>query len=247
MDCTVPGRFPAERLLAFADGELDEALAAHLPSCPACTEEVAGYTAAERTLGAALYRSDCATTMELGELALDLLPPERATTVRAHLAGCPYCGVEFADLREALRAEPLLDLVPRPSPIRRLIARLLSAPAEVMAFGMTETAKHEYARIYEVEDIQVSLTLGQDESAVVGRWTLHGVAGGRNAESVSPEGTAGILLDGRRISDNPIDNLGNFSAAGLDAGTYDLELRLADRLIAIEGLPIGTEWEPQPA
>ena len=107
MDCTAPGQFSAERLLAFASGEFDGALAAHLPTCAACAEALAGYTAAEHALRAVLYRADCVTTMELGELALDLLPPERATIVRAHVVGCPYCGAEFADLRAALSRRPI--------------------------------------------------------------------------------------------------------------------------------------------
>jgi hypothetical protein len=245
MDCTAPGQFSAERLLAFAGGERDEALAAHLPSCAACTEALAGYAAAEHALRARLYRSDCVTTMELGELALDLLQPERATIVRAHLAGCPRCGVEFAGLRDALQTDPLLDLVPRPSPLRRLIARLLSTPAEVMAYGMVDAATHNPTRTYEAEGIRVSLTLAREEGDAVHRWTLHGMMVESDAESISPPGTARLLLNGQLISESRIDDLGTFVIVGLSAGIYDLELRLAGGLIALEALPVGGEWEPQ--
>lgn len=244
MDCTVPGQFSAERLLAFAGGELDQVLAAHLPSCAACKETLAGYTSADHAFRTVLYRADCPTTMALGELALDLLRPEQATIVRAHLAGCPYCGAEFAGLRDALRADPLLDLVPRPSPIRRLIARLLSSPAEVMAYGMTETEIRDSARIYGVEDIRISLTLALEEIESAGRWTLHGMVGDSDAESVARSSTAAVLLNGRHVAESPVDRQGGFIIAGLGEGTYDLELHLTDRLIALEELPIGGEWEP---
>jgi hypothetical protein len=245
MDCTVPGQFPAERLLAFAGGERDEALTAHLPACTACTEALAEYTTAEQALRAELYRAACASTMELGELVLDLLPSERTTIVRAHLAGCPYCGAEFTELREALRTDPLLDLVPRPSPFRRLIARLLSTPAEVMAYGMMDTGQRDPVRIYEAEDIRVSLTLAREESEAADRWTLHGTVVDWDTKDVSLPGTAHLLLNGRQIAEYLIDHLGTFIAAGLTEGTYDLELRLADRLVALEGLPVGAAWEPR--
>ncbi len=243
MDCTAPSQFSDERLLAFASGELDEALAAHLPACAACTEAVVGFRSAELIFRAVLYRADCATTMELGNLALDLLPPERATIVRAHLAGCPYCGAEFSDMREALRTDPLLDLIPRRSALRRLIARFLSTPAEVMAYGMVETIQHDPARIYEAESVHISLTLAPEENEVVNRWTLHGAIMDRDAADVSPLDMAHLLLNGHQIAESPIAGLGTFVAAGLGEGTYDLELRLTNRLIALEGLPVGAEWE----
>jgi hypothetical protein len=244
MDCTAPGQFPVERLIAFASGEPDEVLAAHLPSCAACTETLAAYTSAEHAFRAVLYRADCATSVELGELALDLPRPEQAAMLRAHIAGCPYCGVEFAGLRDALRTDPLLDLVPRPSPFRRLIARLLSTPAEVMAYGMPITVNHDPVRIYEAEGVRVSLTLVPEGSEDVERWTLQGVMVDRDAERLSSSSTAHLLLNGRHIADSHIDDLGHFAASGLGEGAYDVELHLPNRLIALEGLPIGGEWEP---
>jgi hypothetical protein len=243
MDCTAPGQFPAERLIAFAGGEPDQALATHLSACAACTETLAAYTSAEHAFRAVLYRADCATSVELGELALDLRRAEQTTMLRAHIAGCPYCGAEFAGLREALRTDPLLDLIPRPSPFRRLIARLLSTPAEVMAYGMPATVNHDPVRIYEAEGVRVLLTLVPEGSEGVERWTLQGAMLDSEAERVSSSSTAHLLLNGRQIADSPIDDLGHFAASGLGEGTYDLELHLPNRLIALESLPVGGEWE----
>ncbi|MGH2389856.1 MAG: hypothetical protein ACRDIE_16775 [Chloroflexota bacterium] len=239
----MPDQFSAERLLAFASGEDDEVLAAHLPSCAACAEAVAGYIAADRALGAVLYRAACPSSMDLGELALDLLEPPRATVVRSHLAGCPHCGAEFAGLRDALRDNPMLDLARRPSPLRRLIARLLSAPTEVMAYGMVGAELNRAARTYEVEGIRVLLTLegtGNDDPR---RWTLHGRVDG-GVESGTVEDMARVLLHGQHVGEAPIDRVGRFAVGGLAEDVYDLELSRGDQLIVVERLPIGTGWEP---
>lgn len=243
MDCTVPGQFPAERLLAFANGEDDEALAAHLPNCAACAAAVAGYAAAEHALGAALYRAACPPSVDLGELALDLLEPARTTNVRSHLAGCPHCGAEFTALRNALRDNPLLDLARRPSPIRRLVARLLSAPTEVMAYGMVDAEPGRVARIYEIEGIRVVLTVEGEGNNERRRWTLHGRVN-EGAEVGAPDDTARVLLHGQHVGEAPIDEVGNFTVSALAEDIYDLELSRGDRLIAVEQLPIGAGWEP---
>jgi hypothetical protein len=243
MDCTAPGQFPAERRLAFASGEDDEALVAHLPNCAACAAAVAGYAAADHALGTVLYRAACPPTMDLGELALDLLEPARATMVRSHLAGCPHCGAEFTALREALRDNPLLDLARRPSPIRRLVARLLSAPAEVMAYSMVDAELGRAARLYEIEGIRVLLTVEGDGNNEQRRWTLHGRID-EGAEADTPDDMARVLLHGQHVGEAPIDRMSHFAVGGLAEDIYDLELSRGDRLIAVEQLPIGAGWEP---
>lgn len=239
MDCIEPNAFPADRLLAYADGEPDPALAAHLPICPACANALAAYGVETRVLRACLYRADCPPTHDLGELALDLLSPARTTETRAHLAACPHCQTEFRTLRDALATDPLLDLVSRPSPLRRLIARLLPPPTEVMAYAMVRGEPSDAALTYEVEGITASLTVERERSGNGQQWILLAMILNEADADGPPIGTARLLHQGGLVEDMPLDELGNLIFAGLAPGHYDLELALSDRLIAIEHIPVG--------
>ena len=109
---------------------------------------------------------------------------------------------------------------------------------------MMDTGKHGPARIYEAEDIRVSLTLAREESDAADHWTLRGTMADWDTKDVSAPSTAHLLLHGRQSAEYPIDHLGKFMAEGLAAGTYDLELRLASRLVALEDLPVGAASKP---
>ncbi|HVA89667.1 MAG TPA: hypothetical protein VNL71_07475 [Chloroflexota bacterium] len=238
MDCTDPGLFSPERLLALASGEPDEALARHLRSCPACANSMAAYGTADRVLGARLFRVECPPAQELGELALDLLTPEKALGTRAHMAGCLHCQAEFTALHTSLATDPLLDLVPRPSPLRRLIAHLLPPPGEVMAYALVRGEVSDSVRTYEAEEITVSLTQ-EHASGGARRWNLLGLVLGVGDAAEPPTGAARLSLRGQVVSEAPLDELGNLVFGDVAADLYDLEIALADLVVMIEGVRIG--------
>src|SRR5437868_7343036 len=107
MECTKPGAVTPESLMTYATGETDTLPATHIALCPACAAQALGYGRVDRVLRSRLYRVDCPSTQVLGELALELLPPDDIITVRAHLALCPHCAGELATLSKALREDPI--------------------------------------------------------------------------------------------------------------------------------------------
>ncbi len=71
----------------------------------------------------------------LPELALGVLPEEDAATVRAHLADCPSCEAEFAEMRRVALLLPLAaeDTAPSPAVKDGLLERIAREPRALPA------------------------------------------------------------------------------------------------------------------
>ena len=52
----------------------------------------------ENQLSNALYRAFCPEPLELGEFQLGMHSAQQANKIRIHLAECPYCRAELAQL-----------------------------------------------------------------------------------------------------------------------------------------------------
>ncbi len=239
MECLEPGAFTAERLLAYAGGEGDDQVAAHVATCRACAEQVDQYATADRLLHAQLYRIDCPASQDLGELALDLLAPQRAIEVRAHLAACLHCAGELTTLQDALRDDPLAEQIMQPGILRKLVAHLVSslprglAPAGVR--GMADSAMLTYM----AGSVTVSLTIEAEGSGTAQRWVMLGLVLDERDGEQPVAGVARLSMGGLPAGEVELDELGNLAFTDLAAGMYDLELTLADRLIEIPDVPVG--------
>jgi anti-sigma factor RsiW len=91
-----------EQLIAYMDGEADEAVKHHIEACNACAARAEPFIALQRVLLRALYRLHCPQSLVLGEYYLGLLPEAEVAAIQAHLAECPYCPAELEDLRQFL-------------------------------------------------------------------------------------------------------------------------------------------------
>jgi len=229
-----------EDLLAYADGVDDAGTDTHVATCVECAAEVSAYTLLDRMLRTRLLRVDCPDTQDLGELALGLLPPERALSMRQHLALCPACGREEAEFRAMLQGDPLADLLPRPGPLARLVARLLPAPGLGLTPAGMRGADDRSAQRYEADGLTLALTVEAEEGGPVRRWRLLGLAIDEASDGVATGLVLRVLRHGDVVRETALDDLGNVTVDGLEAGTYDLELVRETGVIAIEGLEIGT-------
>jgi hypothetical protein len=138
-----------------------------------------------------------------------------------------------ADLAGDARA----DLLPEPGPLRRLFARLVSSPLPGLATAGLRGRPLDEARIYEAEGITVSLSAQAERHGAKRSWTLLGLI---DVDGAPPDHACqvGVLANGSMQASAAVDELGSFLASGLEPGTYDLELRFVDRLIAIEGVSV---------
>jgi anti-sigma factor RsiW len=91
-----------EQLIAYMDGEADEAVKQHIETCSACAARAEPFIALQRVLLRALYRRHCPQSQVLSDYYLGLLAEAEIMAIQAHLAECPYCPAELEDLRQFL-------------------------------------------------------------------------------------------------------------------------------------------------
>jgi Putative zinc-finger len=190
----------------------------------------------ENQLSNALYRAFCPDTHELGEYQLGLLSSPRANQIQTHLAECPHCRAELAQLKSFLKqVEPDLEtsLAER---VRVWLAELLppgiaGGPGPALAFGLRgdETGVH----FYQAGEAQITLEI-QDDPSAPGRKSLVGLILGGEATGLQ----AHLWRQEQAVMSAPVDELGNFTLSGLEPGQYELFLSGPDVEIQIKDLEI---------
>jgi Putative zinc-finger len=190
----------------------------------------------ENQLSNALYRAFCPEPNELGEYQLGLLSTTRAQQIQAHLAECPHCQTELAQLQSFLKSvEPdleasLADRV-RIWLAERLLPGMTGGPAPALAFGLRgdEDAVH----FYQAGETQITLEV-QDDPNAPGRKILVGLILGEEASGLQ----AHLWRQDQAIQNAEIDELGNFTLNGLEPGKYEIFLSGPDVEIQIKDLEV---------
>jgi hypothetical protein len=239
MNCVSPPPIADRDLLAYLDGETWEDVARHLAQCPHCRERAEELARWQQALMGRLYRHECPPALALGEYHLGLLPPNEAAAVKAHLAACPHCRREVAELDAYLDGlQPSLadHLVDRTvEQLRLVIARLLSPPGPALSPAYAGVRGEEQApALYEAEEIQIAIEI-EDDVDVPGRKVILGLVLGAE----SPGGEALLWQTGRPIAAAPLDELGNFVIPDIAAGSYDLIVTGPRVEVHIENLDVG--------
>ncbi len=243
MMCSHPGTVAAEDLVAYASGDvdIDRRVAEHVQGCPGCAETMEAYRQTETVLRRALFRFDCPSPQTIGEYELRLLGPGEMTAAAAHTLDCAYCTDELRTLRSFL-ATPTAPETSISGSLARVVAALVVpgrwAPAGLA--GALRSTGDAGSAVYQAGELTVRVSPGPRPTQV-GAVSLVGVvlAEGANA---SPRGQATLLAEaggstaGTAGLSVEIDDLGSFTFDAVPAGTYTLELRLADRVVVIEGL-----------
>ncbi len=198
--------------------------------------------ALDRMLRARLYRADCPDPRILGELTLDVLDHEDILTVRGHLALCPHCSDEVATLAAVLRGDPMEDLRPVPGRLRRVVARLLLSAAPGVALSGVRGADADRTSTYEAEGMVFSFAVAAEERGAGRRWTLLGLVVDEVGDQPQLAGAPmRVRRDGVVVAEGVLDELDNVVVVGLEAGRYDVELDLSDRVVVVENIRIGAE------
>jgi anti-sigma factor RsiW len=91
-----------EQLIAYIDGEADDALKQHIEACASCRARLEPYIALQGDLLRALFRVHCPCSQALGDYHLGLLAEAEASAVKEHMAECPYCMAEIETLKQFL-------------------------------------------------------------------------------------------------------------------------------------------------
>jgi hypothetical protein len=229
------------QILMVLDGVADKETREHVHACHVCGARAQYLAHLEDALASSLYRVTCPSPMELGEYHLGGLKRRQAKGITRHIAECPRCAREVAQLRSFLG-----DLAPEPEPafleqVRVQIARLVSGAASLLspprpafapAYVGVRGGGGEPA-IYEAGGAQVILGAQPNPSAG-DRFDLLGLVTGIDYAGLS----AHLWQAGRLIATIPVDEGGNFVFGDLPSAGYELVLNGPGQEIYIEELRI---------
>jgi anti-sigma factor RsiW len=181
----------------------------------------------------ALYRLDCPPSAELGEYQLGLLARSQAAAIAAHLAECPHCRAEVAQLRGYLAS---LARAEAPNIVERakvLVASLVSGtstPGPALTPALAGLRGGDAPLVYEAGDVQITLTVEASEQAPERR-TLFGLLIGAELAGARVQ----LHQATRLASETTIDAAGNFVLTDVDMSSFelvisdpDLEIRIQD-------------------
>jgi anti-sigma factor RsiW len=248
MTCQVPPELDDRELLAYVDGRADAQVVKHVEQCPHCRERARRLRHLQERLTARLYRVTCPPPIELGQHRLNMLPSDQAEAVTRHLAECPHCAREFAQLDAFLdKVAPSLE-ASLPEQVRErvrvLIARLVSSgekdnhtrsPALAPAHaGLRGEEVGPY--LYQADDAQIAIEVqgdAQDRKVLLGLF-IGADPGGLQAH---------LWQAGQLVTTVPVDELGNFVIPHLDPGCYELILSSPETEIYIQGLNVGAGYD----
>jgi hypothetical protein len=185
--------------------------------------------------------------VELGEYHVGVLPRAQAAAVARHLAECPHCTREVAQLKDYL-AE--LATAMEPSPLERikerarvLVAHLVNGGLEAGLLGQPALApayagvrgEEKEPTLYQADDIQVAIEI-QEDAEQPDRKVLLGLVIG-----TEPSGVEAYLWQAdQRVAVVSVDELGNFVIPNLAPGSYELILSGPEIEIHIQDLQVGT-------
>jgi hypothetical protein len=114
--------------------------------------------------------------------------------------------------------------------VRRMVAALFR-PAPGLAYGGLRGTSEATTRVFQVEDVTVTVGPGQ------GRGTLVGLVLVASAEPQALDGRAVRLIPVDRAAlSSSMDDLGNFEFENIPAGLYALEIDLPDAQVVVEEL-----------
>ncbi|MBK7897544.1 MAG: hypothetical protein IPJ90_22215 [Anaerolineaceae bacterium] len=190
------------------------------------------------SLKAALYRITCPDSAALGHYHLGLLPDAAATPIAEHLAICPHCTQEIAQL-EAFLVETAVSHQPSISErIKVWIAKRLPTGGQPQAGWSSPTfavrGGDTGPLMYEAGDAQLSLEV-QDDPEHPGRKSILGLVLGIDTANVA----ARLLQADKEGTAVPLSPGGNFAFTNLAVGPYqliitgpDIEIHLPELTIA---------------
>jgi len=186
----------------------------------------------EAQLHAALFRFDCPSTLTIGHYALELFVDPERRLVATHLLDCQACASELQTLRQFMATDPR----PAPRAWSRVFARL-AMPVSQLAVSPLRGDARQSSTEYDAGPVHI--VLGALPAARRGTVALDGLL----LHDTSPEAVAGCEVT-LLATDTPVyatrtDDLGNFGFDGVAAGTYHLEVHIADEDVVIQNLTFG--------
>ena len=229
MICQNIPQFEDIELMMALDGEADPEVAMHMSQCPQCGQRAAQLANIQHAATTRLFRAACPSALELGEYHLGMLPAATTAYLQQHLAVCPHCTQELAQLTSFmegpdpyLRSDPLAAIK---QSVRVLVARLTSGsqfgrfPGQPVLSPALAGLRGDSAGplTYEAGDAQIILEV-QDDQEQAGRRAIIGLVMGLANQDVAVH----LWRDEQLVVTGAVDTFGNFSIDDLTPGAYEL-------------------------
>jgi len=186
----------------------------------------------ERELRRVLYRFDCPDAQGLGEYQLDLLEASERTRIAAHALDCEECHDELETLR-AFLAMPTTVPEPTLARVRRFVATLFTPSNPVPAYGGLRGAANGSTRVFEAQDVTITVGRGQDGSSLLGLVVVND----QPPDILDGHEVRLFPRDGRPMAAQ-LDDLGNFEFQNVPPGSYMLEIDIAEGVLVVEELQV---------
>jgi hypothetical protein len=174
------------------------------------------------SLKAALYRITCPDGATLGNFHLGLLPETMAAAISTHLAICPHCTQEVAQL-ELFLAETAVSSPTTADRIKIWLAKQLPTGGQAGEFLGTPAfamrGDDTGPLMFEAGDAQLSLEV-QDDPEHPGRKAILGLVLGIETEAVEVQ----LIQNEVMVTAVSLDPIGNFTISNLQQGQYALIL-----------------------
>jgi hypothetical protein len=214
-------------LLAYLDGEADSDVAAQIEGSEIYLKRAQELAKLTNRLTAQLYRLACPDSLELGEYHLGMLTREQTLVIETHLAECPHCSRELAQLSEFMVEEQPEPGPGLPEKVKVLVARLISdiageiSPGEMAPVPVFAVRGEEgETRVYEADGIQISIDV-LDDGEHPGMKVLLGLITGISAEGFEVQ----LLSNREQVASTEVDDLGNFELPGPPAAEYEILIK----------------------
>jgi len=201
-----------------------------------------------------LYRADCPPSVELGEFQLGLLERVRSVWMGQHVADCPHCSRELAQLNSFMSqvaaqlpaaqlpaaqlptAEvdtPTGVLAGATARLKVLVAQLFTPAPGQAAWAVRGDATTDVAagavQIFNVDDIQVSIETQSDPIQPSQRSILGLISG---ADTLGWR--VHVWQAGQFFVTVEVDEFGNFIVPPVESGNYQIILDGADTEVHLD-------------
>jgi hypothetical protein len=132
----------------------------------------------EKKLQSILFRSDCPPNMDLGEYELGILETPRRDEIASHLATCPHCQADLAQIRQFM-ALPAIGLeaklsdveeqIPLLERIKVIVVNLATPPksfeGSILPQPVFRGAEDDTTQVVEADEYVISLTTVGDQAS----------------------------------------------------------------------------------
>ncbi len=131
----------------------------------------------------------------------------------------------------ALRLMQTPAVAPRPTPLSRIVAVLLSdSRHQPLSAGLRSESSNTRSLIYNAAEHELDIEIVPR----AGRWHIRG-------QIFGPELDGNVTIDGDAGEQNaPISEMGEFCLPPVETGTYTLLVQLGARAIVVHGLDLGS-------